>query len=157
MQKIRRENSSREFLLAATHASSSPTNMAFFRKFKLPQLASKGKLEIILMQKSFASIATNYQLKRESGKELMAMFIRPSTDCREIPQRQQLLSIVVVSCSLCFRGVCFRGLCFRGLRSEVCVFEVCVFEVCVFETPDYSHYIISFDSAARQIQPIYTS
>ena len=41
--KIRRENSSHEFLLVVMPSSSPPTNMAFFPKFKLPQLASKGK------------------------------------------------------------------------------------------------------------------
>ena len=41
--KIRRENSSHEFLLVVMPSSSPPTNMAFFPKFKLPQLASKEK------------------------------------------------------------------------------------------------------------------
>lgn len=41
--KFRRENSSRAFLLVGTCWSSPSTNMALFRKIKLPQLAGKGK------------------------------------------------------------------------------------------------------------------
>ena len=55
-------------LLAATHTSSSPTNMAFFRKFKLPQLASKGKFGNYIDAKILRFDCNKLPVKERIGK-----------------------------------------------------------------------------------------
>ena len=97
--------------------------MAFFRKFKLPQLASKGKFGNYIDAKILRFDCNKLPVKERIGKGAYGDVL--------IYDRVQIAGRYYNdnSCSQLY-SVFSRSAFSRSVFFEVCVFEVCVFEVC---------------------------